>query len=987
MLTQKKRIISDFRSGRFICLIIMLIFGGFSISTTSLLVRSEKRTEIEEFLDVTGDYDEIVYNTRIGFEEALSELDFVDDIGLYYELGAISNISDVYTFKAVALKDELSEELYHLTCIRGTYPRRENEIAIDVSVANTYGIAPYPGETIDLKLYNFKGDYIETRSFVISGVFKCSNNEVVGGWNRCPFFAFDNDSYQMPAVFFSPSCTDLFSCVNETVFFRSYSKGAGSLDNAVSMLLNETGQGCTGFEYNSRRSSGYSWYTGLGHGFGGSFSWNKMNEAVDNGLFKRDFYSEFIIPIISILVIVTEAVSIFMLSRNIIADRKEHYAILRSIGMSSKQVVNNLLIEIMGFGFIGNCIGIVLGYAVHIGLIRLLNNLSHLRLYDGIYVDDVVKHITYDPIITSIEVCICSLILALVIPVYKLYRLYPAELLSTSDSMFIWKKKSKKVRSSSLKSGWLHLLNKRIDLHDWSTMLVMMIVLSSLLFGYVFFRAFSEQATVESRGFMEMLGIDGSGYVVTRSGSIRDWGYNVSNRHDAGIIPTFPELVESNPDVKDSWSVIFNESTRMVFDEEPDENMQLLLGNRLLNYRPSDDPFVVDALVAENIIFEHTGYESNVYMYELPTVGLTTNEMLGLESEIVSGEINFDKIGSGEEVVLAVPEELLYLCLQYYPVGTAIDFDDIVLTEEEEGLNFDSLNDSKWVVYDNYVETEAGEVYVSYGAFGTRYNIETRVGAIVVLHDEHDISEYLTMGTNWVNQMHSTASRDSIDPEPAYGMSVLCLPSTFDSWGLPDKNFTSVKVELAEDCDIYQFDEFWYKALSGSIDVQTKSTFDYLDDISIGTNRVMTIFFVLIIVLVLLGMISIITGLYTKTRSNSARFQTLRRIGLSVNQASIMIYTQNMFYPIIAIITAITPVYFMQCIFGSIKLKIQNGEMDMLETTPWGIRIPYSADLFSYNFIPALICCVLLGFLLIFIGTLPQILYLKKMKMIETRED
>ena len=63
-----------------------------------------------------------------------------------------------------------------------------------------------------------------------------------------------------------------------------------------------------------------------------------------------------------------------------------------------------------------------------------------------------------------------------------------------------------------------------------------------------------------------------------------------------------------------------------------------------------------------------------------------------------------------------------------------------------------------------------------------------------------------------------------------------------------------------------------------------------------------------------------------------------------------------------------------------------NGDYSAM-STQWSNKIPYAADLFSYNFIPALICCLLLGFLLIFIGTLPQILFLRKMKMIETRED
>ena len=516
-------------------------------------------------------------------------------------------------------------------------------------------------------------------------------------------------------------------------------------------------------------------------------------------------------------------------------------------------------------------------------------------------------------------------------------------------------------------------------------MLVMMIVISSMLVGYVFFRAFSEQATRDVRGYMDMLEIDGNGYVVTRSPDLRDWGYIVTNRHDAGITPSLPELIENNTDVENSWSVIFNESTRMVFEKEPEEDMKTLLGNRLLNYRSSEDPYIQAALKAEEIIFAHTGYDPHAYMYELPTVGLTTKEMTALEGEVIAGRIDMDKIISGEEVVLAVPQDLQDLCLQCFPIGSALSFDDIVLNEEEDALDFRTLNDSKWVVYENYIN----DMLYGYAAFGKRCGIDTKVGAIVVLHNDKDISEYLTSGNSWVHMRYIEASEDGMNPNekgPTLGMSVLCHADSFKNWGLPDRNFTSVKVELKGGCDIYEFDKIWYKALSGSVDVQTKSTFDYMDEITTGTNRVMTIFFVLMFVLILLGMMSIIAGLYTKTRSKTARFQTLRRIGLSVKQVSFLIYTQNMFYPIIATIMAIVPVCALQWVLETYKTKIINGEFDIM-ATQWSIRIPYAADLFSYNFIPALICCLLLGFLLIVIGTLPQILYLRKMKMIETREE
>ena len=961
----------------------MLIFGSFSITTTGLLVRSEKKTELEESLARVGDYDAIVYNTKTELEDYLADADFADEIGLYYELGTVSNIDETESFKAIALKDKLSEDIYHMTFIRGGYPQKDNEIAVEISVVNTYGIVPYPGESVLLKKYDSKGEYINNKEYVISGVFKASDHEVVGGWYRCPEFAYESGSYQMPAVYFYPSELDSWRCDRETIFFRSYSEGAGSLSGKISQLLDEARVPYMAFE-GSKRNFGQYWDVGLGYPSEDP-SREDINIAVSDGLFKRDFYSTIVFPIISLLIIVTEVVSLYMLSKNIISDRREHIAILRSIGMSSKKVVRDLIIEMFGFGIVSAAIGTGLGYAVHLMIIRGLNDVMHLRLYDGINVDQIIKQITFNPVVMSLSVCVCSLALSLMIPLYRLYKMYPAELLSLSDGTFVGKKSSKS-KTVNLKLGWLHTINRRIDLHEGSTMLVMAIVLSSALFGYVFFRAFAEQATGDARGFMNTLGIDGTGYVAARDPNLMEVGYSVYNRHDAGVDQSFVDLVNDNPNVEEARAVIFNGSTRMVFDNDPDEQIKLLLGNRLMNYRQSDNPVWMDAKKAEEIVFEHMGYDPHARMYELPTIGLTAKEMTDLEGDLVSGQIDLDKIRNGEEVVLAVPGQLQDLCLRLYPVGSTINFDDILLSDEEEKLNFQYLDDPKWLIYENDVEIESGVTHTKYWSFGSRYGVGAKVGAIVALQKDQDVNDYLTVGTDWVRTLHALVAGETEEAEPSLGMSILCLKDSFASWGLPDKNYTSVKVKLKEGCNIYQFDEFWYKALAGSVDVQTRSTFEYLDEISIGTNRVMTIFSVLMISLVLLGIVAIITGLYTKTRTNLGRFQTLRRIGLSVNQASLIIYTQNMFYPLVATMISVIPVCVMQKILDVAAERIESGKLDVT-ATPWYHKIPFGADLFSYDFIPALICCLLLGLLLVVIGTLPQIIYLRKMKMIETREE
>lgn len=975
------------QSRRFVSLIVMILLGSFTIATAGYLIRAVKKTELEDAFTLTGKYEAAIYMVDVGSEIALEKSDFIDDIGVYYELGTVSDRERVAEYRAVAYKDKQSENIYHMTCLRGAYPSNSDEVAIDLSVANTYGIPPYPGEIIELDMYNSDGDLVGSRSFTISGVFKNSASMVYGGWYRCP----DGISYSMPAVFFYSDIIQEWDCNKESLFIQSSTPNLVDLEKNISTILESSGTHGLGIEINTKVSSGYLSYLGLDYNEVGTeygeVTLSNVDQAVDKGMFKRDFFSSVILPVIALLVMVTEVVSVYMISKNIIADRREQYAILRCLGMSSQSIVKSIIAEMIGFCAVSSIIGALIAMGVHKIIIRFLNATWNLRLFDGIDVEHVVKKVTYDPIISAVLLCTISLIVSLAIPLYRLYKMYPSELLSLSDDVFVGRKRlCKKSNNSQVSHNWLKLLNKRIDLHDSSTMLVMAILMSAMLCGYVFFRAYSDETTNTPRAFMDMLGIDGDGYVAERSIKGDNWRYNVFNRHDAGIPPDVFYSIENDSNVAEARAVILNESTRLVFTEEPNSDMKELLNYRIINIPESMDFYEVNK-TGEDLIFERMGYAPDTFMYELPTVGLTPNELSALESEVIAGQINQEKILSGEEVVLAVPEELADLCLRYYPIGSEISFDDIVLTEEEENLDLSNIEDEKWGVFETYVEAYGEEIYVRYDAVGTRYELHSVVGAIVVLHDEQDKEDYLSSGSFW--SVGLQLERRNLNY--SYGMSILCLDSTFSNWGLPDQNFTKVRVSLTDHADIYEFDKTWYQMISRCTGITTKTTFEYHDEINTKTMRVMAEFYVLIIALIVLGMASVILGLYTKTRGNSERFQLLRRMGLSVTQASEMMYTQNAFYPFLSIVVAVIPVYLIQTMFNTINGKLMSGELRATVTgsnrLPWYMLLPITKNLFSYNFITALIVCFVIGVLLIVIGTLPQIMYLKKMKMIAEKEE
>ena len=113
----------------------------------------------------------------------------------------------------------------------------------------------------------------------------------------------------------------------------------------------------------------------------------------------------------------------------------------------------------------------------------------------------------------------------------------------------------------------------------------------------------------------------------------------------------------------------------------------------------------------------------------------------------------------------------------------------------------------------------------------------------------------------------------------------------------------------------------------------------------------------------------------------------LRTIGMNNNQVIKMIIRQNLFYPFIGTLFGLFPLLMCQLLFNYVYRKVSTGEWEygLYEsgaTIPWYSNIPFQYNLFEFGVFDSLVMCVLVGFCLILIGTIPQIVYIKKHKLI-----
>lgn len=983
------------QAGRLLCLLVMLIMGASTITATGLLVRSQKAYELNRDLTSVGDYDGIIYDAPSESVKTVSyDYSIIKAYGSYIETGYVSSADNKLFFKGAAFRNKQSEQIYHMPCIRGNYPRLTNEIALDVSTARALGISPYPGETVTLNICDEDGNAIKTSDFVISGVFEASSDMVWGGWFRYPSDLYDAGDYMMPSIFFFEGLYDSFLPGKEVLMFQA--QGNASTDSfllELNRIKSKVGNGAK-FEYNESRAFVIAYSMGILDELNAKkdgVSFSSISKAINDKYGKKDIFSSILIPLMSIGIMIIVCFTTNMLVKAIIADRKEYYGAYRLIGVSSKDIAKDILIEFTSIGMIGTLTGVASGIALHQLLIQIVASVAKVDFESGLKVSETTRIVTFNPLVLSILVCIISVWLALISPVYRISKFTPIELLAMEEDVFIGHKKGVQLNKSRYNDGWLFTFSRRIDLHDTLTMITLTFVLSVMLFGYCYFCAYSEKSTSEYQGFLEANSMDGFDYVSSKSKEIIDGPFMVSNRHSSGISRESVQAIESADMTDELCAVIRNSSTRLLFKEKPDSDLIALLGNH--NLKPDSDDSELGRAGERGSIaaWKAMGFDYSEYMYELPTVGVRESNLIELSKYVVAGRLDLKAIASGKEVVVAVPEYLLESALKYYGVGTTITFSDILMSAETEELDFNSFSayDAKYHVYDEIVKDESGnEIETFATAYGLRHDITATIGAIVVL-DDSLCNIYLNPDSKGVSYHIDEKTGEEIK-DVSYGMALLVDDYyTFNSWGLPDTNYTKVMAALRQGVDVNEFDQMWYKALSKSKNVETNSTYYYLSKIKSGTTEVMSVYYLMSVCLVILGAVSVSVGLYARVGSRIEDIMKLRRIGLSAKQSWVMILFQNIYYPIVASIISIIPVIVCQSVFSYILNKLRSGEWEpsyFAGQEPWYISLPYSHNLFEYNFALALGVCALTGIVLIVVGTIPQIIYLNRHKMIESEE-
>lgn len=969
---------------RFLTLAVSVMLGAAALCSAALLLRSEKILVLEEQFDALGNYDVIMYEMDASVGETLAELPEAEGIGCYYELGYAGVPEEETIYKTAAYADEQSQELYHMSCSRGRYPEGEHEIAVDSSTASALGIAPYPGETIRLSLYDRNGQVLGEQEFLVSGIYDVVQEGTQLGYKRY-LPEMEDAGYEMPLIIMSPAMNDIYGSQVITAYIQAADEMGGY--NAIKEAVDGAAP-WTVMVINMGRQSAYEYILGAGEVVSyryGALNLQNLQQAIQDGNVFRDFYSSILIPVISGLILIVVFLALTSFLHSLVRDRLEQIAILRLQGMTAAGGGAFLLIDLLVWVAVFTLLGLAAGCGLHVLLIFGVNSLLQLRLPLGFVCNEYVQAVTVNPYGYAAGVMAACTIFAVLLSVWQVVRKTPILLLQETHR----RKHIRRPDGKKQERNWRTLSDRALMLHDPSVLFMVIILMGSAFFGYAYFRALADKNNIEFNAILEEQGLGQWDYVAERPDSIDQFGTNAESRHDCGLEPAVFRNLLQHSGVTDSYAMIVNASTRLSYPQGTEDAavLELLSDCSIRYFTPSEEEYANACYEGELAVLQAMGYSPEEAIYEVPTLGIPWEQMEALESCVAAGELNYEKLAAGEEVLVAVTAEKQEAALEAFPIGSALPLSDVLLSEEEDACSFGSSNQTivfepvytKDVMMPPMMEgEEAVEVNLKAYAFGYRMDIDTRVGAVLVLEDPEIIQRCMVTK----REVYPSGGEE-------YGVNLLCLEAdAFAAWGLPDRRYTKAGIAVENSSDMEELDRDWYRLIADGNGMKSYSTLDIRKDMDAGRNRVMCIYYAVMIMLILVTMCAIGMQLYAGIRRRSMDIAYMRAVGLSMSQLAWIILRQNIFYPIIGAVCAMIPAAVCQCFFFYIRQNLGGSMMIWTadETLPWWFNIPYRYNLFGYHPLLTLFLLFFLVVLLMAVVTVPQLVYIRRMQVVEDLE-
>lgn len=680
-------------------IILAMIFSSGIIFFTSCIFTSRDESKKINI----GQQDIMIFNVC---EDEINELkanDIIMDYAVYETIGyCYTNDKNKYMGASMAYMDENAREIYCPICIEGEYPQNKGEIAIEKTAMSKLGIDDAGvGDTVDFQvLIQDGGKYLDKsvkKSYKLSGIIgnKRSNNDD-GAFGEADFYT------SVPAVYVSTA--------------QELEAGGKVRTDCLAFLNEHTDD----------------WYDKL---FQILEKYDTEGDVMNFTLTNLTMYSQ-----VEGNVIISVSMGILLVSVLLIAsclgivnafstnlnERKKQIGMLKTVGATQRQIIKIFGREAFFISLLCVPVSLLISYFA----VKIIS-----VFMEGTFI--------FKPNFLVLAGCgvfsMISVMLATLIPLVKASRISPVQ--SIRNIEFGRKMKTKKIATQKVYNPEKLLAKRSVTFNRGKQVIVCFFLVISIV-GSGF-------------GFSMLDVMNHNMYTAPFDYNVRSYGYtrdNIFNFADysSGFTEDDVNTVYAMQNVEEVYPV--NSCGAVLLKDE-------LTDYDVINI--SYDGSIYDKDLNTNVDFSKNGrdefyrvyadecYDEYLYVREKcgidrETVPLSVNgynakvlEML--EPFVIEGEIDIDKIMSGEEVILRAPQTISFRLGDDGSYGVrdeSITYDSSVTEDETTLLTADSpykvgdqLELDVITAYDYDIEMQNGDYYMP-SRFGQNKKTVT-IGAIV----------------------------------------------------------------------------------------------------------------------------------------------------------------------------------------------------------------------------------------------------------------
>jgi len=863
-----------------------ILISTIALTCAAFFSRSASLGNFIVAINAAGEYDIIIPSADEDIIAAVNESPSVYETGIVLNGGmCATNGSAAKSFGS--LPDGKTARLFHfIPTLGGRYPEKQGEITGYKSSFEELGVAAVKGNVFSLELYAINGEFIRSEEFTIVGVLNDQNSDYNyhGAVRKIDKFNAERIDYEFPEMFVYKDDlpaesikTMLVLCMPDVTSWK---------------FVNEL-----------RESSIFAIDTGRLTGLATMAMVSSENQ---NELYERapkaynDFYSRTVIPVFTVIIMLVSFLSIYDIVTTSIIERQKQLGLLRCVGISRKRALFMTLKESLFMSVTGVPLGFAAGILLYTAAVEVCRNILKIDMYYAFTVHPIVAAATINPYVYPVIIgLICSLSAAF-IPFIRNLNKSPLEILSSDKNNKIQKVSEKRdAKNKTL------ILRKSIggsSINNISSFIIILLITWSAVFGYLFFAA---QADFDNMFHIEKLNdVDASQMDYSARRDLR--GAQMSNaqfnRHNEGISPALLEELKNSPDVEEVIGIIKVPGIKAVYDDSA-ENETIRQALSAADISGNVDDFVSE--FNQKSLFAK-GYNENESLYNIPMAGVSDALLRELEQYLIDGEVNLERLKSGEETLIVEFEG--HDSINPFRVGDIIPLTDVVI-DDITVETYDFLSGTVPAGYEPafYWDYPDGSLTDMQGfAFGRRVDFGVRVGGIIRLPDDR-LANIIFSETYVMNE----TKNGSMD----IGFNLLCSTDALTAWKLPDTNYTDVMVNLSDGADMERFEMLWYNIMGHgkSMKLTSRKTLERSIDDSEAANT--AIFLVMIIMVVILGMFGVINSSKLRVKRSMKNISIMRAVGLKKSVLRKYFLVTGIVEPMIAAATAWVPLV----IFDAVK--------------------------------------------------------------------